>query len=87
MRVYSEISHHFGVALQKARQEAGLSQEALSERAGLDRSYISLLEQGKRQPSIRVLFQISDAMGVSPENFIETLNTACPRQKNSPEGL
>lgn len=59
MRAYSEIPHHFGVALQKARQEAGLSQEALAELAGLDRSYISLLEQGKRQPSIRVLFQIS----------------------------
>lgn len=82
MRVYSEIPHHFGVALQKARQEAGLSQEALAELAGLDRSYISLLEQGKRQPSIRVLFQISDAMGVAPASFIQILDTACPSSSN-----
>ena len=83
MRVYSEIPHHFGVALQKARQEAGLSQEALAELAGLDRSYISLLEQGKRQPSIRVLFQLSDAMGISATSFIDTLCTACPFSTSS----
>lgn len=78
MREYSNIPHHFGLALQQIRHSTGLSQEALAERAGIDRSYTSLLEQGKRQPSIKILFQLADALNVPVSDFIKILERDCP---------
>ncbi|MDW8886685.1 helix-turn-helix domain-containing protein [Legionella pneumophila] len=48
----SEILSKFGMALRQARTKKGLSQEALAEATNLDRTYISLLETGKRNPSL-----------------------------------
>jgi transcriptional regulator with XRE-family HTH domain len=45
------------------RESAGLSQEQFAERAGLHRTYISQIERGLKSPSIRVLTQISAAIG------------------------
>ena len=48
------------------RIEQGLSQEELSFRAGLKRSYLSDLERGTRNPSVRALGRIADALGIAP---------------------
>lgn len=55
----------FGCELRKACEAAGLTQEKLSFEAGLDRTYISLLENDKHSPSLDVLSRVCDAMGVS----------------------
>jgi len=39
---------------------------------------MSLLERGKRQPSLSVLFQLADALNVSPAVFIAFIEEACP---------
>jgi transcriptional regulator with XRE-family HTH domain len=80
MREYSSISYSFGIILRKARQHAGFSQEKLAALANIDRSYVSLLEQGKRQPSITVLFQLSDALHLSPIEFISSLERDVPKK-------
>ena len=54
----------FQTHLKKLRSEVPLSQEVLADRASLDRTYISLLERGKRNPSLRCLVKIADALGV-----------------------
>jgi transcriptional regulator with XRE-family HTH domain len=54
----------FGKVLSELRKNAGLSQEKLAELAGLDRTYISLLERGLRQPTITTL-------GISPSSLIK----------------
>lgn len=48
-----------------ARQALGISQEELSERAGIDLSYGSRIERGKANPSIEVLAKLGEALGVS----------------------
>ena len=55
-----------GDELRKAREKAGLTQEELSFRAELDRSYISLLENDHKSPTVDVLFRICDALGTRP---------------------
>jgi transcriptional regulator with XRE-family HTH domain len=56
----------FGAVLRAARQGAGLSQEAFAHEAGMDRTYPSLLERGRRQPSLTVLISIATALGIEP---------------------
>ncbi len=48
-----------GTKLKKAREDIGLTQEALAEAVGLSSEYISLLESGKRTPSLETLTNIS----------------------------
>lgn len=56
----------FAKVLRKVRKQAGLTQEQLANNAGVDRTFISLVERGINQPSIRVLFRLATALGVSP---------------------
>jgi transcriptional regulator with XRE-family HTH domain len=47
------------------RMEKDWSQEQLAERASIQRSYLADLERGSRNPSVRTLIKISNALGVS----------------------
>lgn len=64
------IAGVFGVVLQKHRAALGLSQEELAFRARVDRTFVSRLERGLRQPTITTLFNLSDAMGVAAATLI-----------------
>ena len=57
--------------LRRMRSEHGLSQEELAHRAGVDRSYISLLETGSNSASVDMLERIGKALGVSVARFLE----------------
>ena len=51
-----------GVAIRNRRTAMGLSQEKLGEVAGLDRTYISGVERGVRNPTISSLGRIATAL-------------------------
>jgi len=55
----------FGVALREERLKKKISQEALASYAGLDRTYISMLELGQRSPKLDTMLAISGALGIS----------------------
>jgi transcriptional regulator with XRE-family HTH domain len=55
----------FGQRLAAHRLKSGLTQEKVAELAKLDRSYISLVETGRRNPSIGTLRRIAKMIGVS----------------------
>ena len=57
-----DISPYVGPAIRAFRQEAGLSQEELAARADLDRTYISGVERGRRNPTVNSLQAIVAAM-------------------------
>ena len=44
----------------------GVSQEALAEGTGIDRSYIGGIERGERNPALKTIVALADALGVSP---------------------
>lgn len=56
--------------LRRIRHERGLSQEELSERAGVDHSYISLLEKGAYNASVAMLAKLGKALGVEAAEFL-----------------
>jgi len=60
----------FGQVLSTFRKERGFSQENLAHEASLDRTFISLLERGLRQPSLSTIIQLSTALKVKPSTLI-----------------
>ena len=61
----------FGKTLYRLRKEANLTQEKLAELAGYDPTYISLIERGLRNPTVKALFDLSKPLGVSPHQFVK----------------
>ncbi|SMD42464.1 Predicted transcriptional regulator with C-terminal CBS domains [Aquiflexum balticum DSM 16537] len=59
-----DIKEKFGLRLKTLRKEKGLSQEELAERSGLNRPYISGIEQGKRNVSLEVMEKLAVAIEV-----------------------
>ena len=55
----------FGKKFAKLRYEKNSTQENLSFEVGVDRTYISLLERGLRNPTLKRLWQISKVLKVS----------------------
>jgi XRE family transcriptional regulator, regulator of sulfur utilization len=49
----------------------GWSQEQLAERASMQRSYLADLERGHRNPSVRTLVKVANALGVSVPALFE----------------
>lgn len=64
---------YFHIVLRKYRAAAGLTQDEVSERAGMSKSFYSMMELGKRWPNIDRLFLIAGALGVSPVELIAAL--------------
>jgi transcriptional regulator with XRE-family HTH domain len=57
---------NYGKAIKIVRTAHSLSQNELAERLSIGASQLSLIEAGKRQPSLKVLDEISKALGVPP---------------------
>jgi transcriptional regulator with XRE-family HTH domain len=60
----------FGQTLRHFRTKLKISQERLSQESGLDRSYISLLERGLRQPSLTTILLLAKALNSSSLELI-----------------
>jgi transcriptional regulator with XRE-family HTH domain len=63
----------FGENLREARRAAGLSQEELAERAGVDRSAISDYERGRREPNLSTIVKLASALEISTETLVRGL--------------
>lgn len=67
------LKRKFGIVLHDLRKEAKLSQEKLAELAGHDRTYISLLERGIKQPSLTIIFDLAKALNLSASTIIQAV--------------
>ena len=65
----------FGAALREHRKKRHLSQEALAFEAGLDRTYISLLELGQRSPTLDTMQQIAQALRLKVSTLVIRMET------------
>lgn len=60
----------FGIVLRRLRKQAGFTQEGLGFEAGLERTFISMLELGQRQPTITTIFKLAKALDRSAKDLI-----------------
>lgn len=62
-----------GLLVKQQRTALGISQEELGFRANLDRTYISGVERGVRNPSITALVSLASGLGITVANLLEKL--------------
>ena len=69
----SDPLHGFAQRLRTLRLERGLSQEALAAVAGLDRTYVSSCEAGRRNVTLRTICRLAGALQVDPGVLVSGL--------------
>lgn len=67
----TSTSQKLGKRIREIRKSAGLTQEKLSIATGISQTYISGVENGTRNPSIKTLDKFSKALGVSIADFTD----------------
>lgn len=60
-----------GKKVRRIRQELGLTQEQLGERASLHYTYIGQVERGTKLPSLKTLKKIASALNTDLDYFLE----------------
>jgi transcriptional regulator with XRE-family HTH domain len=66
----SNVQVRFGERLRQIRQKKGISQEALAHLAGLHRTYVSGVERGERNISLRNIERLAVALDVAMSDLI-----------------
>lgn len=64
----------FGATIKAKRDALGISQEELADRAGLHRTYIGGVEQGRRNLSLLNILKIAGALEVKPEELFAAMH-------------
>ena len=72
-----DIRRLFGANMRRHRLSAGLSQEAVAERMGVDRAHVSSMERGQQNVTLSTLSEAAQALGIAPAAFFdETIGPA-----------
>ena len=64
MKQDKTIFKQLGGRIRRLRERAGYSQSSLAERARIHKNYLGGIERGERNPAVRNLARIADALGV-----------------------
>ncbi|MNS26275.1 HTH-type transcriptional regulator SinR [compost metagenome] len=64
------LASTFGRNVRNARREKGLTLEALAHDVGLAYSYIGELERGRRNPTLRVVERVAEALDKNPLDLL-----------------
>jgi len=66
-----ELQHTLAKNIRMARAQKQLSQEDLADLTGLDRTYLSGVERGIRNPTIKVLEKIAAGLSIEPFELLK----------------
>ena len=66
-----DIRKLFGTNLRRYRVRAGLSQEALAERMGVDRAHVSSMERGQQNVTLLTIWSACEALSARPADFFD----------------
>lgn len=68
-----QLNHRFGGTVRKLRKERGWTQEALAERADLDRSFLGEIERGHAVSSLHTIVKLAKAFEQTPGTLLHDL--------------
>ena len=67
-----DIKHKVGERIRELRKQIGLSQEALANQAEIDRTYVTDVENGRRNISVQNLEKIVNALKIQFKDFFDS---------------
>ena len=73
----------FSEVVREARVASKMTQEQLAHEALVDRTYIGLIENARRQPTLSVIFSIAASLGIAPETLIKRTRDRASRLASS----
>ncbi|OYV86526.1 MAG: hypothetical protein B7Z73_11600 [Planctomycetia bacterium 21-64-5] len=79
------VAPALGNTVKELRVKAGLSQEALADRARIHRTYVSQLERGLKSPTISVLLRIAEALATPASSIIQRIEKLPAGEETSTE--
>jgi len=62
-----------GDAIRRYREQAGLSQEKLAEKANLHPVYVGKIERGEQWISLHALLRVAKALGVKVRDLVDEI--------------
>jgi transcriptional regulator with XRE-family HTH domain len=68
-----DVREAVGENVRRCRQAAGLTQASLADQLGVDRSYVSGLERGRRNPTVLTLWHVAEVLKVSLSDLVSGL--------------
>lgn len=71
-----KLEKKFGQNVRHWRKKRGLSQEELADRAQLHPTYVSGIETGYRNPTVKIVGKLATALGVEPACLFEDVTVA-----------
>lgn len=66
-----ELAKILGANVRRARKRLAKSQEELALDVGMKRGYLSDLERGTRNPSVKAIARLATALGVDPSSLLK----------------
>lgn len=72
-RLADTIEKALGAIVTELRIKKGVSQAALADKLGYSISYISKLERGHMNPTLRTLFDLADSLGIKPDVLVKKM--------------
>ena len=60
-----DVNFELGKRIQYLRKRRGMSQEDLALECGVNKNYLSDLERGCRNPTVKILAKIANGLGIS----------------------
>jgi transcriptional regulator with XRE-family HTH domain len=69
----TDPKHVVAANVRRLRLATGLSQEAVADRSGLHRTYVSAIERGQRNLTVENIFNLATGLGVDPRELLTPL--------------
>ena len=69
----TDIVERFAERLRKVRKEKKITQITLSEKAGIETTYLSDLENAKKEPCLRVIDMLATGLGVTMSDLFRNI--------------
>ena len=70
---YTQALTSFGMALREVRLSSGLSQEALALKVGLDRTFVSATERGRKNLTLVSMLRLCEGLDISLSDLLSKM--------------
>jgi transcriptional regulator with XRE-family HTH domain len=70
-----KVTRDFATNLKRERKAAGLTQESLGFKAGINRTHVGYLERRRRTPELPTIRLLAEALGISSDRLVDPPGT------------